>query len=39
MADNLRGDLEMTRFGVRKHLRVLVDAGLVVAKKNVERPK
>src|SRR6266508_5936716 len=27
----LASDLEMTRFGVMKHLRILEDAGLVVA--------
>lgn len=30
----LESDLEMTRFGVMKHLRVLEEAGLVVAKKS-----
>jgi DNA-binding transcriptional ArsR family regulator len=29
----LDGELEMTRFGVMKHLRVLEDAGLVVTRK------
>jgi DNA-binding transcriptional ArsR family regulator len=29
----LESELEMTRFGVMKHLRVLEDAGLVVTKK------
>jgi DNA-binding transcriptional ArsR family regulator len=29
----LESDLEMTRFGVMKHLRILADAGLVVSKK------
>jgi DNA-binding transcriptional ArsR family regulator len=29
----LESELEMTRFGVMKHLRVLEDAGLVVARK------
>ena len=29
----LESQLEMTRFGVMKHLRVLEDAGLVVARK------
>ena len=29
----LESDLEMTRFGVMKHLRVLEDAGLVVTRK------
>ena len=29
----LEGELEMTRFGVMKHLRVLEDAGLVVTRK------
>jgi DNA-binding transcriptional ArsR family regulator len=29
----LDGELEMTRFGVMKHLRVLEDAGLVVSRK------
>ena len=29
----LESELEMTRFGVMKHLRVLEDAGLVVAHK------
>ena len=29
----LESDLEMTRFGVMKHLRVLEDAGLVVSRK------
>jgi DNA-binding transcriptional ArsR family regulator len=28
----LESDLEMTRFGVMKHLRILEDAGLVVSK-------
>ena len=30
----LESDLEMTRFGVMKHLRLLEDAGLVVARKS-----
>jgi DNA-binding transcriptional ArsR family regulator len=30
----LESELEMTRFGVMKHLRVLEDAGLVVAHKS-----
>jgi DNA-binding transcriptional ArsR family regulator len=30
----LEGELEMTRFGVSKHLRVLEDAGLVVTKRS-----
>src|SRR6266508_6129804 len=30
----LESDLEMTRFGVMKHLRVLEDAGLVVARRS-----
>src|ERR1700751_3239529 len=29
----LESDLEMTRFGVMKHLRVLEDAGLVVTRR------
>jgi DNA-binding transcriptional ArsR family regulator len=29
----LESELEMTRFGVMKHLRILADAGLVVSKK------
>jgi DNA-binding transcriptional ArsR family regulator len=29
----LESDLEMTRFGVMKHLRVLEDAGLVVSRR------
>lgn len=29
----LEAELEMTRFGVMKHLRVLEDAGLVVSRK------
>ena len=29
----LESELEMTRFGVMKHLRVLADAGLVVTRK------
>src|SRR5687768_7198216 len=29
----LESELEMTRFGVMKHLRVLEDAGLVVSRK------
>jgi DNA-binding transcriptional ArsR family regulator len=29
----LESELEMTRFGVMKHLRVLEDAGLVAARK------
>ena len=30
----LESELEMTRFGVMKHLRVLEDAGLVVSRKS-----
>ena len=30
----LEADLEMTRFGVMKHLRVLEEAGLVTTRKN-----
>jgi DNA-binding transcriptional ArsR family regulator len=30
----LEGELEMTRFGVMKHLRVLEDAGLVVTRRS-----
>jgi DNA-binding transcriptional ArsR family regulator len=30
----LASDLEMTRFGVMKHLRVLEDAGLVVTRRS-----
>ncbi|MHA6783812.1 ArsR/SmtB family transcription factor [Pseudonocardia saturnea] len=30
----LESDLEMSRFGVMKHLRVLEDAGLVVSRKS-----
>jgi DNA-binding transcriptional ArsR family regulator len=30
----LASELEMTRFGVMKHLRVLEDAGLVVARRS-----
>jgi DNA-binding transcriptional ArsR family regulator len=30
----LESELEMTRFGVMKHLRVLEDAGLVVARRS-----
>jgi DNA-binding transcriptional ArsR family regulator len=30
----LESDLEMTRFGVMKHLKVLEEAGLVVTKKS-----
>jgi DNA-binding transcriptional ArsR family regulator len=30
----LESDLEMTRFGVMKHLRVLEEAGLVVTRKS-----
>jgi len=30
----LEAELEMTRFGVMKHLRVLQDAGLVVARRS-----
>ena len=30
---DLESDLEMTRFGVMKHLRVLEDAGLVVTRR------
>ena len=29
----LESELEMTRFGVMKHLRVLEDAGLVISRK------
>jgi DNA-binding transcriptional ArsR family regulator len=31
---DLESELEMTRFGVMKHLRVLEDAGLVVARRS-----
>jgi len=31
---DLESELEMTRFGVMKHLRVLEDAGLVVTKRS-----
>jgi DNA-binding transcriptional ArsR family regulator len=31
---DLESEVEMTRFGVMKHLRVLEDAGLVVTKKS-----
>jgi DNA-binding transcriptional ArsR family regulator len=31
---DLESDLEMTRFGVMKHLRVLEDAGLVVTRRS-----
>jgi|ERR1700712_3685903 DNA-binding transcriptional ArsR family regulator len=31
---DLESELEMTRFGVMKHLKVLEDAGLVVARKS-----
>ena len=31
---DLESDVEMTRFGVMKHLRLLEDAGLVVTKKS-----
>ena len=31
---DLKSELEMTRFGVMKHLRVLEDAGLVVSRKS-----
>ena len=31
---DLESELEMTRFGVMKHLRVLADAGLVVARRS-----
>ena len=31
---DLESGLEMTRFGVMKHLRILEDAGLVVTKKS-----
>jgi DNA-binding transcriptional ArsR family regulator len=31
---DLESDLEMTRFGVMKHLRVLEDAGLVVTQRS-----
>jgi len=30
----LEGDLEMTRFGVMKHLRVLEEAGLVTSRRS-----
>ena len=30
----LEADLEMTRFGVMKHLRVLEDAGLIVTRRS-----
>src|SRR4051812_37876024 len=30
----LEGELDMTRFGVMKHLRVLEEAGLVVTRRN-----
>ena len=30
----LEGELEMTRFGVMKHLRLLEDAGLVVSRRS-----
>ncbi len=30
---DLESDLDMTRFGVMKHLRVLEDAGLVITRK------
>jgi len=30
----LESELEMTRFGVMKHLRVLEDAGLVVTRRS-----
>ena len=30
----LEADVEMTRFGVMKHLRLLEDAGLVIARKS-----
>jgi DNA-binding transcriptional ArsR family regulator len=30
----LEGDVDMTRFGVMKHLRVLEDAGLVVTRRS-----
>jgi len=30
----LEGELEMTRFGVMKHLRVLEEAGLVVSRRS-----
>jgi DNA-binding transcriptional ArsR family regulator len=30
----LESELEMTRFGVMKHLRILEDAGLVVARRS-----
>jgi DNA-binding transcriptional ArsR family regulator len=33
----LEADLEMTRFGVMKHLRVLEEAGLVVTRKSGRR--
>jgi DNA-binding transcriptional ArsR family regulator len=31
---DLQSDLEMTRFGVMKHLRLLEDAGLVVTRRS-----
>ena len=33
----LESELEMTRFGVMKHLRLLEDAGLVVARRRAGR--
>ena len=33
----LESELEMTRFGVMKHLRVLEDAGLVVTRRRAGR--
>jgi DNA-binding transcriptional ArsR family regulator len=35
----LESELEMTRFGVMKHLRVLEEAGLVVARKEGREKK
>ncbi len=34
MLTELEVDVEMTRFGVMNHLRLLEDAGLVVARKS-----
>jgi DNA-binding transcriptional ArsR family regulator len=31
---DLESDVEMTRFGVMKHLRLLEDAGLIITKKS-----
>ena len=31
---DLKSELELTRFGVMKHLRILEDAGLVVSRKS-----